>query len=64
MVTEMTIEKETLYKTAYSPLFDCYVAIIKARKDDKGEWIFHCKNTDEGLIDQMFRKSELINFCL
>ena len=60
----MNIEKETLYKTAYSPLFECYVQIIKVRKDCRGEWLFHCENIEEGLMNHLFRKSELSNFCL
>ena len=56
--------KETLYKTAYSPLFECYVAIVSAHQDSDGEWIFCCENVFEGIRQHLFRKSELINFCL
>lgn len=63
----MTTHKETLYKTAFSPLFGVYVGIQHAYQDSRGEWIFVCKsdyNPEVVLKDHLFRKHELTNFCL
>ncbi len=56
--------KEEMYTTAYSPLFECFVKIDKARKDDRGEWIFHCSNEEKGLSNHLFRKCELERFTI
>lgn len=57
-------EKQQLYKTAYSPLFDCFVGIEHAHKDDLGSWIFRCFNKEAGLEGHLFREHELQRFCL
>ncbi len=56
----MSFEKAKLYKTAYTPLYEQYVEIIKAR-ENQGLIIFDC------LLDgeyHMFTSSELSDFCL
>ena len=55
------MNKFCLYKTAYSPLHQSYVQILKVRFDSLGEPIF------DTLMDQrpmMFRIHELTDFCL
>lgn len=59
--------KETLYKTAFSPMYNVYVSIKSAHQDDTGEWIFKCSSNYDIkniLNDVLFRKNELSNFCL
>jgi hypothetical protein len=62
--------KQTMYKIAYSPLFNCYVVITHAYQDmnykvpDTGNWVFVCYNHQVGLKDHLFREHELIEFCL
>lgn len=61
------LEKESLYKTAFSPMFEVYVRISRAYKDSAGEWIFMCSSEYDPnaiLEDHLFRKYELRNFCL
>jgi len=60
----MTTPKEKLYRTAFSPLFDCFVSIDHSWQDDRGEWIFKCLNKSEGLVGHLFRTCELTKFCL
>jgi len=61
-----TPTKETLYKTAYSPLYEVYVSIDNAFQDEDGNWIFQCSCNygNEPLSMFLFRKNELTNFCL
>ena len=56
--------KEKLYRTAYSPMYECYVALTRAFTDDRGEWIFVGVNSKQGINDHLFRKCELERFCL
>lgn len=56
--------KQKLYKTAWSPLFECYVSIVHAHQDSDGRWIFTCNNKEHGLNNHLFRESELDNFVL
>jgi len=59
----MTIEKLRLMKTAYSPLYEAYVQIIKVRVDDNGVPIIDARVscTDKVVI---FREQELTEWCL
>nr|UVX65208.1 MAG: hypothetical protein [Bacteriophage sp.] len=59
-----TMEKQNMYKTAYSSEFCCYVGINRAWKDSNGKWIFECSNVTKGLDNFLFRESELEKFCL
>lgn len=58
------MDKRFLYKTAYSPLFQCFVGIQKAHTDVDGNFIFTCQNEKEGLSNHLFRETELERFCL
>lgn len=55
--------KEMLYKTAYSPLYKCYVGITHAYKDCNDKWIFEAR-LEDGCDLILFRKEELIDFVL
>ena len=61
-------KKETLFKTAWSHTFQCYVGITHAHQDSRGEWIFTCDFTDgfDGSKRRgfLFRTEELDNFVL
>lgn len=59
--------KETLYKTAWSPLFGVCVAIESAWTDSNGDWIFQCSSNYDGRVklnNILFRKHELTDYCL
>ncbi len=57
--------KQQLYTTAYSLLFETFVAIQRAFTDDRGEWIFVCDGeAGSGINEHLFREIELIRFCL
>lgn len=59
--------KETLYTTAYSPLFGVFVKIDHAHQDDAGEWIFTCSSDYHPRVklrNHLFRKNELVVFTL
>ena len=62
----ITPPKETLFETAFAPLFNCYVKITKAHQDSAGEWIFTGNFDHEGdhCIGHLFRACELKNFVL
>jgi len=54
-----------LYKTAYSPVYEKYVAIKNVRKDFAGELVLDC--TIAGYPKDslfMFRPQDLESFCL
>jgi hypothetical protein len=59
------LKKLPLYKTAYSPLYETYVGIVKVRYDDLGEPILDCRVAGHD-ADQitLFRVCELENFVL
>jgi len=62
-----TTHKQTMYKTAYAPMFEVYVALNSAWQDSNGEWIFSCSssyNEDAMLDNHLFREHELTNYCL
>lgn len=42
----MTEPKQKLYKTAYSEVQKCYVAIEHAYQDVDGNWIYWCTNPE------------------
>lgn len=56
--------KQSLYKTAFSPLFNCYITIVRSHQDSDGRWFYAGTNKKEGLEDQLFRENELEKFCL
>lgn len=58
------MEKQKLYKTAFSVEFGCYVSISSAWKDSNGKWIYSCTNVNAGFNNFLFRESELERFCL
>ena len=53
-----------MYRTAYSPLYQCYVSIVRCHQDVDGNWIFCCGNREQAIDDVLFRETELTNFCL
>lgn len=59
-----TTKKQTLYKTAFSPLFNCYITIVHAYQDTSERWIFVGNNKKEELHNHLFREDELVKFCL
>ncbi len=66
-ILERVLPKQLLYKTAYSPLFDCYVGIIAAWKLENGTWIFMCNSDYKDnvtLHNHLFTEAELERFVL
>lgn len=63
-VNVMPSAKQALYKTAYSPLFECYVRLVRVYDDEDGVPIFVGENEERGLSNHLFRESELTDFCL
>jgi hypothetical protein len=55
-------KKETLYKTAFSPMHQMYLGIKSSWIDTDGQWIF--KGKLENGEEHFFRKNELENFVL
>jgi len=61
--------KQELYKTAFSPIYNCFVGIIHAHQDSLGEWIYTCR-LENSPADApvgngiLFRECELERFCL
>lgn len=57
------IEKLRLYKTAWSPVFSCYVGIVRVYLDENGADILLCKLA---YTDQLhvFRANELTSYVL
>ena len=54
-----------LYKTAWSELYQAYVALRKIRKDSNGEYIIEATTSlDEGSPVILFRTHELTKYCL
>ena len=58
-------EKLSLYKTAFSPLYETYVKILRHYFDDNGEpvitaWVLG--NPEN--METLFRRHELTNYCL
>jgi len=68
----MTAPKQTLYKTAYSPMYDCFVSINHAHQDDLGQWIYTCSSDYKDpkkpyrltLTNVLFRECELARITL
>lgn len=58
-MNDLPIEIE--YRTAYAPMYECYVRLTHAYTDDRGEWIFVGVNSAEGITGHLFRKCELEN---
>lgn len=60
-----TLAKMYLYKTAYSPVYEAYVGILGVRKDERGELIIdaHVAGTPEADV-VAFRVHELTRYCL
>lgn len=56
--------KQKRYKTAYSPLFACYVTITHVYDDADGDVIFVGENKTRGIENHLFREHELEKFCL
>lgn len=56
--------KIEMFKTAFSPMYNCFVGIMKVRYDEDGKAIIHaCLDGDEEK-SVLFRESELTRFCL
>lgn len=55
---------QQMYKTVYSPLYDCILSIERTYKDDNGDWIFVCTRNAYGIKECLFRELELKNFVL
>ena len=58
------MRKETLYTSAWSPLFSCFVKIERAHEDARGEMIYVCSNAEHGLNNHLFREYELTRFTI
>jgi len=59
-----TTKKQSLYTTAFSPLFNCYVTIERSYQDSSERWIFVGSNKKEELNEHLFREDELTKFCI
>lgn len=60
---EPSIEKLRLYKTAWSPVFNCFVAILRVYTDENGAPILECRlHPSNNVI--LFRASELTDYVL
>ena len=57
-------KNETLYTSAWSPLFNCFVRIDHAFKDSAGALIYRCSNPAMGLNNHLFREYELTRFTI
>ena len=60
--TALIPKKETLYKTAFSPLYGSFIEIVHAHEDDRGEWIYTGKLLTGRTV--LFRSVELTRLCL
>ena len=61
------MNKQQMYKTAYSPMFDVFVKIEHAHRDDNGEWIYTCSSNYDPRVqlqNHLFREHELTNLVL
>lgn len=59
------LKKLPLYKTAYSPLYETFVGILKVRYDDLDGPILDCHVAGQSPEQiTLFRVSELENFVL
>jgi len=59
------VNKELMYRTAFSPLYNAFVGIKNARQDKFGQYIFVCHvngHPPDKIIS--FRKCELTRFVL
>jgi len=57
--------KIEMFKTAFSPMYDCFVGILKVTYDDAGNPIIHAYlDGDKEKNGILFRESELTRFCL
>jgi hypothetical protein len=60
-----SLEKLSLYKTAYSPMYECYVGILKVYPDVDGVAIIKARLAGEPEGSYiLFREHELTNFVL
>ena len=57
----MTLFKLKLMKTAWSPLYSCFVRIVKVRVDASGMPVIHAVC---GGSEILFREFELERYCL
>lgn len=62
------MEKQRLYRSAFSPKYDIFVSISDSYKD-RGKWFFVCssgyhKNPNKRFTDTVFREDELKDFVL
>ena len=66
------MSKITLFKTAFYPLFNCYVELKHAYQDVYGRWLFYVHNKTEGIGkpeisvegNHIASETELTQFCL
>lgn len=61
MKKEYDILPQLHYKSAYSPMYECYINITHVH-NNKGLWIYTGSNSVMGLHDILFTDQELINF--
>lgn len=62
MMTE-SFEKLCRYKTAYSPVWEQYVGIVKVYQDDFGQPIVKARIAYTETV-ALFRPEELTDYCL
>lgn len=58
----MDIERLRMYKTAYSPLDECYVGIVRVWPDIEGRPLLLCRLADSTDRLILFREEELSQF--
>lgn len=57
------IEKLRLYETAWSPVFECYVKILRVYPDADGAPILECRLRPSNEV-MIFRAGELTSYVL
>lgn len=55
--------KLEMFKTAFSPMYNCYVGIVSVHYDDTGKAIIKARLCNEDTTI-LFREHELINYVL
>jgi len=64
---ENIMDYRKCYKTAFSPLFQVFVKIVRTYTTDSGEFIFVCSSCYDPKVtlkDHLFTERELTGFCL
>lgn len=60
---EYTLDHLRLFSTAYSPLDECYVEIVRVCPDENGRPLLRCRLQDSEK-EYIFRQEELSQFVL